>query len=96
MRVIEHALKHFKDKIDIVKFTPNWDATLKAIKTKTDSIEDREEMIKYERICERFLSVKTVWRNPSMHIERSYNQEQAREVFDAMKAFIHSLAVELS
>jgi hypothetical protein len=40
--------------------------------------------------------VKNAWRNPTMHVERRYTEEEAREVWDASRAFMRHLAMKLS
>lgn len=42
------------------------------------------------------LAVKDAWRNPTMHIERSYDGEEARDVFSSVRAFMRHLATELT
>ena len=39
--------------------------------------------------------VKQAWRNDTMHPKATYTEEEAREVFDAMKAFMRHLATML-
>ncbi len=41
-------------------------------------------------------AVKDAWRNPTMHVERRYNDEEAREVWFAARAFMRHLAGKLS
>lgn len=41
-------------------------------------------------------SVKDAWRNPTMHVERRYNDEEAQEVWNAARAFMRHLATKLS
>ena len=40
----------------------------------------------------RFDHLRRAWRNPSMHIDRSYSLETAAEIFDATKSFMRHLA----
>ncbi len=48
----------------------------------------------FSEISERVLSLKNVWRNPTMHVVRQYAPEEAREVFDATKRFMSILVTE--
>lgn len=40
-------------------------------------------------------AVKDAWRNPSLHVERSYDDEKAREIWNAVRAFMRHLATKL-
>jgi hypothetical protein len=40
-------------------------------------------------------AVKDAWRNPTLHVERSYDNERAREVWNAVRAFMRHLATKL-
>ena len=41
-------------------------------------------------------AVKDAWRNPTMHIERRYDPEEAEDVWNAVKAFMRHLSKKLS
>ncbi len=41
-------------------------------------------------------SVKTAWRNPTMHIERVYTEEQAQDIWNVVKGFMRHLATQLA
>jgi hypothetical protein len=41
-------------------------------------------------------AVKDAWRNPTMHVERRYNHEEAGDVWNAVRAFMRHLATKLS
>jgi hypothetical protein len=40
-------------------------------------------------------SVKDAWRNPTLHIERIYDGEEASEIWNAVKTFMRGLAQKL-
>lgn len=40
-------------------------------------------------------SVKDAWRNPTMHVEKVYTEEQAEDVWNAVKGFMRHLATKL-
>jgi hypothetical protein len=40
-------------------------------------------------------SVKNAWRNPSMHLEKKYNEREAERIFRAVKDFMEHLATHL-
>ncbi|MGB9121887.1 MAG: hypothetical protein WCE73_14790, partial [Candidatus Angelobacter sp.] len=39
--------------------------------------------------------VKNAWRNPTMHIDRRYNEEVSLDIFNAVKALMRHLATRL-
>jgi hypothetical protein len=41
-------------------------------------------------------AVKDAWRNPTMHVEQKYNEEEAREIYSAARGFMRHLATKLS
>jgi len=41
------------------------------------------------------MAVKNAWRNPTMHVEINYTENQSEDVFNAVKAFMRSLATKL-
>lgn len=41
-------------------------------------------------------AVKTAWRNPTMHLEKTYTGEVAEEIWDATRGFMRRLAGGLS
>ena len=41
-------------------------------------------------------SVKEAWRNPTMHIEKVYTEEQAGEIWNAVKGFMRHLSTKLT
>jgi len=40
-------------------------------------------------------SVKDAWRNPTMHVERTYTEEQAQDIWNVVKGFMRHLATKL-
>jgi hypothetical protein len=40
-------------------------------------------------------AVKDAWRNPTMHVERVYDEELATELWGAVRAFMRHLATKL-
>ena len=49
----------------------------------------------YREIIGSIQAIKTAWRNPTMHIERSYTQQQAKVIYDAVGGLMKRLASEL-
>jgi hypothetical protein len=42
-----------------------------------------------------FDQMRRAWRNPSMHVDRSYSPERAQEILEAVRSFIKHLATRL-
>lgn len=40
-------------------------------------------------------AVKDAWRNPTMHVERTYDEEKAKDVFNSVRSFMRHLATKL-
>ena len=50
----------------------------------------------YSDSAVKFDRFKVALRNPSMHVDKSYTEERAREIFDATKALMQHLALRIS
>jgi flagellin-specific chaperone FliS len=96
MRVVECGLLEFKSFLTIDKNCPSWDSILKALNAHIGSLPSTHEQEKYRKIVSRVYAIKDAWRNPTMHVEYKYNDEEALEVFDATKNFMKVLYEELS
>lgn len=49
----------------------------------------------YAEAASEFRLFKDAWRNYAMHAEHSYTDEQARTIYDAVRAFMQHMAVGL-
>ncbi len=76
----------------------NWGKVLasieKAIEAKrpTLSSEDREY---FDRAYVALDKIRSLWRNPTMHVEKTYLQQDASDIFDAVRIFMRTLASRL-
>ena len=101
MRIMEAGLKKFGARLGI-PYAPSWDSYLKQLDTKFSedyrqkSAEWKKDEPFYRDVAGDLQLVKFVWRNPTMHIVRSYTQDEAREVFSAVMAFMNRLALKFS
>ncbi len=106
MRIIETGLralgKALNDPTLDPKTNPSWDKILKRAerelqKPRSDRSPEwvAEEQF-YSTATANIRAVQYAWRNPTLHIERSYNAEEAREVFAAVRSFMRHLATKLS
>jgi hypothetical protein len=50
----------------------------------------------YKGVSAQLFAVKVAWRNPAMHVESTYNEEVAGEIFNAVRGFMRHIATELS
>jgi len=106
MRVMESGLRAIgrslaDPRLDPTR-NPSWEAILK--KCDEELIKPLRERMPEWRADEHFFStatanlraVKDAWRNPTMHVDRQYSDEQAAETWNAVKAFMRHLATKLS
>jgi hypothetical protein len=100
MRVLEVALKTLASRLDI-PFAPSWDTYLnkieKAISAKRD--DKTPEWLANEKfyrdVSGDLLTIKQAWRNPTMHVERKYDIEEAEQVMLAVRTFMQRMAKNL-
>lgn len=100
MRVMEVGLKVLAASLGIQP-EKNWGAYL----VKLDAeIQTRKrikaagwdaEKVFYEESAAHISTVKTAWRNPTMHIEKQYSVESARDAYNSVSAFMRHLASKL-
>lgn len=50
----------------------------------------------YSEAAASFDYLRRAWRNPTMHVEKSYSAERATEIFEAVKSFMRHLAMKIS
>lgn len=106
MRVMEVGLRalgaSLNDETLDPKRNPSWDAILKrcdhqlTLQIKDRSAEWRVDNDFYAEAVAQLHAVKDAWRNPTMHIERSYMPDQAEDVWNAVGAFMRHLSKKLS
>jgi hypothetical protein len=100
MRVMEVGLKTLATTLGLPYF-PGWESYLKKIddelrKKYGDKSPDWLAIEPFYRDAAAHLStVKFAWRNPTMHIEKSYKQEEAVEIYGAVRSFMRHLATNL-
>ena len=51
-----------------------------------------EDELFYSEAALQIAHIKTAWRNPAMHVDKSYSIERAKEVFIAIRSFMRHLA----
>ncbi len=101
MRVMEEGLKSLALLLGI-PYAPSWESYLKQISdqiqakhgSKSRGWKKNEPFFK--ELLGDLQAIKIAWRNPTMHLVRSYNQEEAEQIFGAVKVFMNRLAEYLS
>jgi len=106
MRTIEVGLrslgKSLNDPTLDPKRNPSWENILgkcdKEIKKPLQdrALEWRPDELFFSTATANLRVVKDAWRNPTLHVERSYNEEEAREVHSSIRAFMRHLATRLT
>jgi hypothetical protein len=105
MRLMEASLRIIVREMNmpgVVVTNPSWDTILKKIddelhKTyqhKLPAWRSREQF--FAEVAAHLRTIKTAWRNPTMHVEKKYTPEEARGIFNAVRAFILHLATEVN
>lgn len=93
IRVVETGLEALCKPLNI-GYTPSWNSLLSNINDyieKLDSRNDKAELDKLNPVLIQAIAIKNAWRNPTMHVERRYSGEEAKEVFDATENFMRNL-----
>jgi hypothetical protein len=97
MRAMEVGIKSLATALNVSK-GPNWGDYLKDIERELktpSSPRTPEDRVFFAECAAQFGHVKNAWRNPVMHIEETYEEEQAQDIFNAVKAFLRHLATRL-
>ena len=101
MRIMEVALKALAKEIGMSNL-PSWESYIDKIDKgisanyKTKSRKWKKNQKYYAEIFGDLQAIKIAWRNPTMHIERHYDQDEAEDVFRATKNFLSRFAKHLS
>jgi hypothetical protein len=101
MRVTEIGLKSLAQLLGI-PYAPSWESYLKQINNKIgEQHQNKTPEWKADEPLFRDLSsdlqtMKIAWRNPTMHIVRRYEPDEAEEIFRAVKGFMTRLAPRVS
>ncbi len=95
MRAMEAAVQELSKSLRIAKIDREWGKLLSDIGSKIEEMEKGEERNKWSHAHATLYHVKQAWRNETMHPKATYTEEEAKEVFDAVKAFMRHLATLL-
>lgn len=101
MRIMEVGLRFLAEKLNIPATIPTWDGILKKIdaELQKEKKDKSQEWLGLESVIAEAAShlraVKTAWRNPTMHIEKKYTDEEALDIYSAVRGFMRHLATKL-
>ena len=89
MRAIEVGIKAILRVLKIGAVYSNWGAYIAAINA---AIKGHTDEAFFREIAGDLQAIKIAWRNPSMHVERTYTTDQAHDIYRAVRTFIQTLA----
>lgn len=102
MRVLEVGLKALGRELDI-NYAPSWEAYIRQLNDLLDGSrygkltpEQKAKRPFYQQVLGDLVSVKSAWRNPTMHIVRSYDVAEASAICEAVRVLMTHLATELT
>jgi len=105
MRVMEIGLRELGDSINDPSLDPKTNPTWEKILGRCDkelakpykerSSEWAADGPFFSTATANLRAVKDAWRNPTLHVERFYDEEEARDVWNAARAFMRHLALKL-
>lgn len=98
-RIVEAGLRVLTIEIG-VKLKHDWGAQLqeieKELETRYKAAGARTpDDLFFSETASQIGHIKNAWRNPTMHIERRFNEEVALDIFNAVKAFMRHISVRL-
>lgn len=103
MRVMEVGLEALKNELGVTQWSPSWNSALGQIRGHLLA-QSKKKLTPQQRRRNEFVdsaagyvqSVAVAWRNPTMHrVERNYDEEEARDVWNAVRAFMRYLTKNL-
>ena len=83
------------------KKNPTWESVLRKCDEELQkphaqrSQEWQSDPVFFSEATANLRAVKDAWRNPTMHVERDYDEEEAWQVLNALRAFMRRLATRL-
>lgn len=100
MLAMEHALRALADKLGAAVHADDgkwltWLVIANNMDPRIRSLPEGDEKVAWWEVQSMLTSVGKAWRNPSMHPAKTYDAQQAAKVFEAVKGFMHDLALVL-
>lgn len=101
MRVMEAGLRGLATELGI-PYAPSWESYIKQLGDVLDSknyaklsAHQKTKRPFYQDVLGDLSAIKLVWRNPTMHIVKSYDIDRAKMIFGAVESFMRDLAANL-
>jgi hypothetical protein len=100
MRIMEAGLKALGKLLEI-PYAPSWESYLQQInnkiaaKHKDKTPEWKADEALFRDLAGDLQTIKIAWRNPTMHIVRSYSVDEAEEIFRAVRGFMVRLVPKI-
>lgn len=93
MRAMERAVARLSETIGTGHSTEKeWGKILSDIHQKIEAMPKGEERNRWSESHSHLYHVKQAWRNDTMHPKKTYTDDQAQAVFDAVRSFMRHLA----
>ncbi|MDE0050677.1 MAG: hypothetical protein OXO52_12890 [Rhodospirillales bacterium] len=97
MRAMEFALHIVGEKLDVAIVDKNgefltWGKIIGNMGGAIKALNDEDEKRNWSEVHALLYHVKQCWRNDTMHPKRTYTQEEAIAVFEAVRSFLRSLS----
>jgi hypothetical protein len=106
MRVMEIGLAALGKAFGVSAAYTNWEVVLNQIESKIAGMRSdpewktlpdcKEQQEYYSQAASYFRTVKDAWRNYTMHVRAKYTEEEAEQIFNAVKGFMQKLAERLA
>lgn len=108
MRILEHGLRHLADRVGAVFpdsiEVESWQRIIEKIESEIRrkervlkrGVEKSNELRFYAEAASRFWHFKEAWRNHVAHARANYDEDQARDIFSAVRRFMRQMATEAS
>ncbi len=100
MRIMEVGLREFAVLLG-VPYAPSWESYITQIGTKIQEKHKRKG-VRWKKDEPFFrdamgdlMAIKLAWRNPTMHVRRTYSPEEAEQILGAVRAFMQRMAERL-
>jgi HEPN domain-containing protein len=92
MRAMEGAVQALSQKLNIPNASREWGKLLSDIKPKIEDMPKGNIRNEWSENFSLLYHVKQAWRNETMHPKQTYTEEEAKEVWAAVRSFIRNLA----
>jgi AcrR family transcriptional regulator len=93
MRVLELGMRSLAHRVGI-EFVPNWTTYIDDIRKRSDAPSIHKFQLDPFKndVLSDLASLKTAWRNPTLHFTRNYSEEEAEDIFRSAKRLMSHLA----